>query len=66
MLPSGSVPLSVNAYYTASPIRSIRYWCEYEGRKVVSDKFLVRQSDLIGMMRFPCFSMEESANNGSS
>lgn len=56
VLPSGSVPLSVNAYYTASPIRSIRYWCEYEGRKVVSDKFLVRQSDFNWYDEIPLFS----------
>ena len=32
-LPSGKIPLSVNAYSTVSPIRSMRYWCESEGKE---------------------------------
>lgn len=45
VLPSGYIPLSVNAYSTVSPIRSIRYWCECEGKKFMSDKYLKQQSD---------------------
>lgn len=45
VLPSGNVPLSVNAYYTASPIRSVRYWCEDGGKKVLPVRLLERKSD---------------------
>lgn len=45
MLPSGNIPLSVNAYSTVSPVRSMRYWCEYEGEIVCSPQPLHRQTD---------------------
>lgn len=45
VLPSGNIPLSVNAYSTVSPISSMRYWCEYEGRKVLPSGILKQQSD---------------------
>lgn len=44
-LPSGNIPLSVNAYSTVSPISSMRYWCEYEGRKILPVKTIKQQSD---------------------
>lgn len=45
ILPSGNIPLSVNAYSTVSPVRSMRYWCEYEGKIVFSPHPLRRQTD---------------------
>lgn len=59
VLPSGGVPLSVNAYYTVSPIRSMHYWCEYEGRKVISDKPLAGQSDFNWYAEIPLSSQWE-------
>ena len=44
-LSSGNIPLSVNAYSTVSPISSMRYWCEYEGRKILAVKMVKQQSD---------------------
>lgn len=45
VLPSGNIPLSVNAYSTVSPIRSMRYWCESGGEKIYPDQPLEQQSD---------------------
>ena len=59
VLPSGKIPLSVNAYSTVSPIRSMRYWCESEGKKVLSFKPLERQSDFNWYTEIPLLSQWE-------
>lgn len=45
VLPSGAVPLSVNTYSTTSPIRSVSYSCESEGRVLFRNKPLGQQTD---------------------
>lgn len=44
-LSSGAVPLSVNAYSTTSPIRTMTYSCYHEGKKISTDKPLKQQTD---------------------
>ena len=36
VLPSGAVPLSMNAYATASPVTAVRYTCTHGGRTMAS------------------------------
>lgn len=43
--PAGTVPLTVNAYSTASPVVEMRYTCLFGGKAVVDDKPMKQQSD---------------------
>lgn len=45
VLPSGNIPLSVNAYSSISSVRAMHYWCECEGKKVSSSGPLRQQTD---------------------
>lgn len=45
VLASGAVPLSVNAYSTVSPIKSIVYSCYHAGRKIIIKKPLTQKTD---------------------
>ncbi|MBN2661853.1 MAG: PQQ-binding-like beta-propeller repeat protein [Tannerellaceae bacterium] len=45
VLPSGAVPLSVNAYSTVSPVKEITYSCFVNDRQVVSQKHMKQQTD---------------------
>lgn len=45
VLPSGKVPLSVNAYSTVSPVRAISYTAYHEGKAVMGKQVLKQQTD---------------------
>lgn len=45
VLPSGNTPLSVNAYSTIAPTKSVEYWCEYAGKRISVPRPLQQQTD---------------------
>lgn len=45
VLPSGEVPLSVNAYSAISPVSSVTYACRVEGETVCAGKPMKQQTD---------------------
>lgn len=50
---TGAVPLSVNAYSTASPVSAMSYSCTLDGKTILSDKPLSRQSDFSWTAEMP-------------
>ena len=44
VLPNGAVPLSVNAYSTTTPTKSVNYLCKYDGKPIVKGKAM-QQTD---------------------
>lgn len=45
VLPSGAVPLSINAYSSATPVKSISYTCLHRGKEVIGKQALKQQTD---------------------
>lgn len=43
--PEGKVPLTVNAYSTASPVSAMKYSCIFDGKTVLKDRPMKQQTD---------------------
>lgn len=43
--PAGTIPLTVNAYFTASPATEVKYACTFGGKTLIADRAMRQQSD---------------------
>lgn len=60
VLASGAVPLSVNTYSSATPVRSVSYSCRHEGKELLSKQPLKQQTDFNWYAEMP---LPERLNN---